>query len=236
MLKSVHSIIGVVSTVFLASSCTTSQIDFVRKAYTVIEAREAVAIVISTGSSLERDAVACIVEALRKAKPGVRILTPNEFRRDVFYYAYPENPYERKKYFNLLANEPVLRERIAGMDLRYVISIYGGTEQQSGEPFFGGAGGPGGGITVFGMDWKRQSWLEASIFDVKEVVESGTIQAYAEGRPWFLCVGVGPFCLPVGAATFTESTICTGLGAAVATVLTGGTLPTTTGPDDPSKE
>jgi hypothetical protein len=236
LLKSVHSIAGLVSVVLLASGCTTSQIDFVRKTDTMIDARERVAILLSTGSPLERDAVACIVEALRKAKSGVRIMTPDEFRRSIFYYGYPENPYERKKYFNLLANEPVLRERITGMDLRYVISLDGGTEQQSGDPFFGGGGGSGGGITVFGTTWKRQSWLEASIFDLKEVVESGTIQAYAEGRPWFLCVGVGPLCLPVGAAAFTESTACADLGAAVANFLTGGNLPESASPDAQPKK
>ena len=48
------------------------------------------------------------------------------------------------------------------IDLRYVISINGGTEQQSGEPFFGGGGGPGGGIAYLVRLGRGNLGLEAS--------------------------------------------------------------------------
>jgi hypothetical protein len=219
-MKSGWVILLFLSLVSLWGGCTTSQVQFARQTETAIEARETVAILISTESPLENDAVTCISDALRNARPGVRVITPDEFRRNIFYYGYPDNDDERRKYFTLLANEPVLRERMTEMRLHYVISIHGGTEQ-SGEPLIGGAGGGGGAITWFGMLWDRKSRLEASVYDLKQVVEAGTIRALAEGRPWFLCVGVGPFCVPMGAATFTESKSCAGLGAAVATFLTG---------------
>ena len=221
--------------VSLWAGCTTSQVQFARQTKTTIEARETVAILISTESPLENDAVTCISDALRNARPGVRVITPDEFRRNIFYYGYPDNDDERRRYFTLLANEPALRERIAKLGLRYVVSLHGGTEQH-GEPLLGAAGGGGAAITWFGMSWDRKSRLEASVYDLKQVVEAGTIRALAEGRPWFLCVGMGPFCVPMGAATFTESKSCTGLGAAVATFLTGGNLPESANSTDRPKE
>ena len=114
-------------------------------------------------------------------------------------------------------------------------TIHGGTEQQV-EPIFGAAGGPGGGITVFGAHWTRKSHLEASIFDFQEVTDAGTIRSLAEGEPWVLGIGIGPFCAPIGAAAFTETIACSGLGKAVATFLTGGNLPESASSTDQAPE
>jgi hypothetical protein len=154
----------------------------------------------------------------------VRILSKDEFRHLVFYYGYPESLAESVAYFKSLALEPLLRERIADLGLRYAVSVHGETEQQ-GEPIFGAIGGMGGAITWFGGHWTRKSRLEASIFDLQQVNEAGTIRSLAEGEPWFLCVGFGPICAPIGAMAFTESTACTGLAKAIATFLSGGNLP-----------
>jgi len=223
-IKSGWVISGLLSTVLMCAGCTTARIEFARRAETVIHAPETVAILVSAESPLEIDAVRCISESIRDARPDVCIMTLDEFRHSVFYYGYPENQDENNQYFTLLANEPVLKERILELGLRYIVSIHGGTEQQ-GKPLFGAIAGQGAALTWFGMAWTRQSQLEASIFDLQQVVDAGTIRSFAEGRPWFLCVGIGPICAPIGAAAFTESTACKGLGEAVATFLTGGALP-----------
>jgi hypothetical protein len=209
---------------FAVRRCTTAQIQFARRAQTVNDVPEKTAILVLAESPLEIDAVGCISKSIRDARPDVRIITLDEFRHNVFYYGYPENQEESNKYFTLLANEPLLKERIAKLGLRYVVSLEGGTRQE-GKPLIGAIGGQGAAVTWFGMAWTRQSHLEASIFDLEKLVDAGTIRSFAEGRPWFLCIGLGPMCAPIGAAAFTESTACTGLGQAVATLFTGGSLP-----------
>ena len=210
----------ILSAILLWTGCTTPEIDSTQRIAGALEPHATVAILISTDSDLEREAVKCITASLRDAKPGVRFLYLEEFRRRVFYYGYPENENDRKKYFTSLASEPALRQRVIEIGIRYVISIYGGTEQKS-KPLGGATGGAGGFLTWFGMAWDRKSRLEASIFDLQQVEDVGTVRAFAEGHPWFMCIGVGPFCAPIGAAAFTESTACKGLAEALAAVLTG---------------
>ena len=210
----------ILSAILLLAGCTTPQIDSTQRIAGALEPHATVAILISTDSDLEREAVECITTSLRDAKPGVRFLYLDEFRQRVFYYGYPENENDRKKYFTSLGNEPALKQRVIEMGIRYVISIYGATEQKS-APLGGFLGGAGGGFTWFGMAWDRKSRLEASIFDLQQVDDLWTVRTIAEGHPWFICFGIGHFCAPIGAAAFTESTACKGLAEALAAVLTG---------------
>ena len=219
-----RNVVALLLTVFLTLGCTTAQVQFARKTQTIAERRDSVLLLALTESPLEIEAQECIGDSVRAAIPGVRIIDRDEFRRQVFYYGYPESGEEAARYLTSLARHPLTKARIAELGLRYVVSIQGGTEQQA-EPIFGAAGGPAGGITVFGAHWTRKSRLEASIFDFQEVADAGTIRSLAEGDPWFICVGIGPFCAPMGAAAFTESKACSGLGTAVATFLTGGNPP-----------
>ena len=55
--------------------------------------------------------------------------------------------------------------------------------------------------------------------------EEESIKYFTMLAPWFLSIGIGPFCAPIAAAAFTETIACSGLGKAVATFLTGGNLP-----------
>lgn len=215
-------------TLLLTAGCTTIDVQFARKTQTVAESDHSILLLALTESPLEIEAEECIADSVRTTVSGARIVSRDEFRRQVFYYAYPQSGEEAARYFTSLVRHPVTKARIAESGLRYAVSVQGGTDQQV-EPIFGAAGGPGGGITVFGAHWTRKSHLEASIFDFQEATDAGTIRSLAEGDPWFLCIGVGPFCAPIGAAAFTETKACSSLGSAVATFLTGQNLPESSG-------
>lgn len=224
MLQSRHRSLALVLAIFLAAGCTTAEVQFARKTQTIIEPHHSVLILATTESPLEIDAEECISESVRAAIPDVRILNRDEFHRRVFYYGYPEREDESVQYFTSLVRHPVTKKRIAELALRYAVLVHGGTEQQ-GEPILGAIGGGGGAVTWFGAHWTRRSHLEAWIFDFKEVTEAGTIRFLAEGKPWIICIGLGPLCAPIGAAAFTETKACSGLGSAVATFLAGGSPP-----------
>jgi hypothetical protein len=208
----------------LWNACTTAKIDSSQKIAGELGSNETIAILVSTNSDLERESVECITHAVRRIRPGTRVIGLDEFHRSVFYYGYPDTNDEFHKYFSSLVKEPTVKNRINDRGLHYAISIYGRTEQ-TGEPLAGGGGGGGGFFTAFGMSWERTSQLAASIFDLRQGADLGTVLALAEGKPWILCVGVGPFCAPIGAAAFTEAKACTGLADAVAAVLTGSATP-----------
>jgi hypothetical protein len=217
-------LVAMFALLILSSGCTTSRVDFDRQADTAFDAGAVAAILLSSDSSLEREAATSIMSSLQKAKVKVRIMALEDWRHGIFYWGFPENDDERMNYFTLLAGEPVIRRRITEAGLRYVIWVLGATEQK-GQPVALAGGGMGGFVSVFGFFWDRYSRLQAWIFDFEQRVELGTIRALGEGHPWFLCPGLGPFCLPIGAAAFTEATACSGLAEAVVTFLTGADAP-----------
>jgi hypothetical protein len=185
-------------------------------------------------TDLTSDAVGCISKALKERFPNLRIVLPDEFHRTAFPDVAPELAPRALVYLPLLLNDPAFRTRIAPLGLRYLISVQGKTEQDL-KPFAGAAGGAGpgpgaGAVTWFGAEWDRKSNVMASILDLKEDISAGEIRASAEGKPWVVCVGIGPLCLPLGAPAFTEAKACDEIGTAVAKFFAGE------GANGPSKE
>lgn len=200
----------------LWAGCTTAQVQATRQIPTRIETHEPVAIVVSTETTeLASNAVGCISKALKEGFPNLRVILPDEFHKS----AFPDVPLELAPraliYLPLLLNDPAFRARIAPLGLRYLISVQGKTDQQS--KFIGGAGG---GATAFGAQWDRKSNLTASILDLQQG-QSGEVTATAEGKPWFLCIGLGPLCAPIGAPAFTEAKACDEIGKGVAKFFAG---------------
>jgi hypothetical protein len=205
----------------LAAGCTTAHVQAARQIPTLIEPHDSVAIVVShDATDLASEAVGCISKALKEAFPALRTVSPEEFHKA----AFPDIPLEMAPrasiYVPLLLNDPTFRVRIAPLDLQYLISVQGKTDQK-GETFAGGAGGGGGAVTWFGWSGDRNSKVTASVLDLKQRSPSGEIKATASGKPWFVCVGLLVFCAPLGAPAFTEAKACSEIGLAVAKFLAG---------------
>ena len=207
----------------LMAGCTTAQVQATRQIPTLIEAHEAVAVLTATDSPFEAESVTCISEAVRKARPTARVITPEEFRRTVFSYRLPEQENDRTKYLSLLANEPALRDRMVSMGIRYLVSVQGKTETSERKGGGVGGGGMGGAGAIGLLWWERQSRISASVFDLKEDRSAGNLHASADGRPWFFFVFPSP--LMIGAPAFTEGKACGEIGAAVAKFLAGESTP-----------
>jgi hypothetical protein len=192
----------------------------VRQTPTQLEPQGAVAVLTATESEFGAESVTCIGDAVRKAHPTTRVVTPEEFRRTVFHYRIPEEQNERIKYLTLLANEPALRGRMFSMGIRYLVSVQAKTDsQQKGGVECGGA--PGGAGCIGLLSWERQSRISASVFDLKEARPAGNLHASADGRPWFFFIFPSP--LMIGLPAFTEGKACGEIGAAVAKFLAGET-------------
>jgi hypothetical protein len=221
---------GLLAMTWLWAGCTTAQVQATRQIHTRIETHEPVAIVVSPETTeVTSDAVGCISKVLRERFPNLRIVLPDEFHKLAFPDVALELAPRALIYLPLLLNDPAFRARITPLDLRYLISVQGKTDQKA-KPFFGGAGGYGGAVTWFGAEWDRKSNVTASILDLKQDTGAGEIRASAEGKPWFVCIGLLIMCAPFGAPAFTEAKACDEIGTAVAKFLAGE------GANEPSKE
>jgi len=121
-------------------------------------------------------------------------------------------------------NHATFRERIASLGIRYLIHMRGETVQ-TGKAEAGAIGGPGAAVLVIGGSWDRNTRLSASILDLKQSSEAGSVTASATGRPWFFAVLPSPLIL--GMPAFTESKACGEMGKALARFLAGEKPPET---------
>jgi hypothetical protein len=227
-MKSKRIKIGLLATALMAGGCVSvGQVRVLsfREMPTLIEPHDAVAIAVSDEiTDLAVSAEGCINNALKQAFPTLRIISSGDFYRIAFPDAAPDKSVRTYTDFSLLLKEPPFRERIAPLGLRYLILVEGGT-QQKGEPIIGGAGAGLGAVTAFGWSGERQSSLWASILDLEKYQPAGHVLAEASGKPWWTCVGLGPFCVPLGAAVFTESGACAKVGEGVGQFLKGEEVP-----------
>lgn len=169
------------------------------------EARE------SEARDVEQEIVGCVTNAVRRAHPRLRIVPPDEFRR----VAFPDLPHAAAprsvEYLSVLADHPIFRQRIAPLNLRYVIAVGGATAHSDAIGVIGVAA-----IWV----WSRHSRLAAAVLDLKQGGSATIAEATAEGvgtAVWFI--------LPIGVPTRTETHACDDLGRRIAEFLSAAEPP-----------
>jgi len=130
-----------------------------------------------------------------------------------FVGSFPDLPPEAAprspQFLGMLLDNPVFRDRIAPLNLRYLIAIGGETRvKQSGGAIAGAAPAPAGAFLFGAWVWNRDTQLVASILDVKQTGAAAEINAKASGTAWLVLVEG----LPIGAPAFTETNACARLG------------------------
>jgi hypothetical protein len=164
----------------------------------------------------------CITGAIQTQQPGLRIVPASEFNR----VAFPDLPSGAAptdmKYLSTVLPHPVFQERIAPLNLRYLIAVTGGTdEERSGGAISGAA--PRAFAVVGGYVWDRKSSFRATIVDLRSAQPAAQAQSASEGRAWLFFIMPSPIIL--GAPVFTESKACAELGAAIASFIAGAERP-----------
>ncbi len=179
-------------------------------------------------SKFAGDANACAVKSIVQKHPGVRIVSQGEFARIAFPDLPSENAPISPDSMKLLAESEVLRERIAPLNVRYLLYASALTEIRNDKGFFGALGGAGGGVALAGESWDKQSDYSLAIFDVKTGRNTAS-QGSASGRGWFFAaLVIVP--LAAGYSPATESQACQDLGNRVLATLESMTPNSTTEP------
>ena len=168
------------------------------------------------GRAVEGELVGCIRDGIRRAHPELRVVPPDEFRRLAFPDLAPEAAPRSPQYLGMLLDSAAFRERIAPLNLHYLIAISGETRvKQTGGAVAGTAPAPGGAFLVGGWIWNRDTRLVASILDLKVTGAPAEMGATAQGTAWLVLIEG----LPLGAPAFTEGRACAELGDKVARYL-----------------
>ncbi len=160
----------------------------------------------------------CIGEAMHEVSPTLQLIPPGEFRASLFpWFEHATAPDNAGELASLL-NKPLVQERIAALGLRYVIALDGSTTKGVHK----GASGCGVHGCLGYVWWDENSKLSATVWDLKQVHSSGSLEVSASGRS-SISFFILPF--PFYSDASTEHTACTDLGEQLARFLTNRAQP-----------
>jgi len=209
--------------------CTTAWVQERRLAPTGLAPQDAIAIILTAPvkdehlSELESPVTGCVQSALAQVQADIRIVPGQEFRK----LAFPDLTANQipSGYFawQRLLREPAFFQKIAPLDLRYVLAVDTEQGRRLTEVKWNAVtsmlSGPGPSLSA---SWDNEVLLETIVVDAKHRRVAGAVHAYAKGNS-----GAGlslvtfpmPLLLPHGMPSFPFGAACRGLGDKLATFL-----------------
>jgi hypothetical protein len=189
-----------------AGGCTATKVQNVEKSSAGDFSAQTVAVLsIRQGSANLAD---CVRKSMHRANSNLRFIDPLEFRDDLFPWFEPGTAPRKTDNLALLLHRPLVREKIAQLGLRYVISIDGATTAQDWDHHIEGGGGYGS-FAWFGYGKKAcRTYIDVTIWDLEEPASSGDLSGERSGASYYLCCIIPFFYIP----STTESHACKEMG------------------------
>ncbi|HBB17650.1 MAG TPA: hypothetical protein DCZ97_11885 [Syntrophus sp. (in: bacteria)] len=206
------------------AGCATTNVRQTRNTPVALSSNDAIAVVLdhfwySLGTERIGESQAeCVVGATSRKAPGLRVLSPADFREAIFpgfeAAAVPGTP----ETLALLMDHPEFRSRLESHGIRYLVLLRGGTRAirhgsiscEAGYRWEGGCYGV--------WWWDKTTDLGALIMDTQQRAVTNEITATANGTPWFAVIFIAPVGIPVS----TEYPACQAIGESIAFHLSGG--------------
>ena len=172
------------------------------------------------GGTLSRELVECVIGAIRRRLPDVRVVPATDFARATFPDLPPESAPLSPESLAVLVEDPVFMARVERSGARFLVTVGGRTTQTVMESEVSGGGGVPGfaGYWV----WRRDTSVGAAVYDFGATSTVGKVDVEVSGCPWFAVVDF----FPLGAPSSTEAWACSKLGGAVVELLRGRPVPT----------
>jgi hypothetical protein len=145
-----------------------------------------------------------------------RVVSHRAFIDSLYPWLEPSTAPADAEFARILLARPGVRERIAKAQVRYVVSIEGGTIVTDKSGSLACAAGPGGAGCIGMAFWKKTSDYQAKIWDLDRGVALGTVGTAASGNSIIVGAIIPlPFIAPV------QHTACTRLAAELDHFLVG---------------
>ena len=184
MLPRIATGLGLSCVGLLLGGCVTSTIQEVRESATGIETHESIVVLgrrHKGGDATEDKFVDCVSAELGKGKTGLGIVGDDEFVDALFPWFEPHHAPLKTTELPRMLSRPLLAERLTEIGVRYMIWIEGSTEALEGGGSISCAAGAGAGGCFGLMWWEKDSDYEASVWDVREAVGTGTVSTDVNG-------------------------------------------------------
>ena len=195
----------------LASACTTVRVDQLRNAETVIDPTTDRVVVLGRNESAEFETESSLVDCVGGKLAGgasrLQVINQIQFIDALYPWFEPRTAPLQPERLEQYLQEPLIRDRIESFGIRYIVWISGATET------IDSAGALSCGITAgaagcFGFStWEEESNYEASIWDFRELRESGRISTDARGTSYLPAV-----IIPVPLLARVQGNACDSMG------------------------
>ena len=183
-----------------------------------VGAGEKIAILFSSDASPEmsndlgKQMVHCVHDAASKAAPPPTLLQQQEVYEALFPDLSPKQVLIRSDTLPLLVSEPLIRDRIDRLKVRYLILIGGKTEEHESTV----AVPP----ILVEADWDRSVHLRVQVFELKHGTEVGAVGSQAKSKG---AAGLF-FIIPIAWASFdAEGAACAAMAAELLRIVGGPT-------------
>ncbi len=198
-----------VATAATVSGCVTARVEEAQRRTVSLDSDEAIVILVrrqNAQSETEDKFTDCIGRELKAGGEALNLRSESEFVDQLFPWFEPRLAPPGPEALPTLLDKPGVAERIADSGVRYLVWVEGQTET------IGGGGNISctistGGAACLGLQWwDKDSSYEASIWDLKQGEDAGTISAEATGTSYMPAIVV-----PIPLIARTQSAACKGL-------------------------
>lgn len=153
----------------------------------------------------DRDFVGCIGKRLQGS--NIQVLPEQEFIDAIYPWFEPRTAPKGLPRLKRLMEEPVIRDRVAEENVRYLVWLDGSTETLGHAGSMSCTISPAGGGCFGFSQWDKNVFIEAVIWDLSDLAEKGRIRVDSEGTSYLIgIVAPIPLLSPV------KSGACSGMG------------------------
>jgi hypothetical protein len=163
----------------------------------------------------EQEFVDCISDVLASSKQDIVVHDSDQFQDMLYPWFEPSTAPLNVADLSELLDRPGVAERVSATGVRFVVWLDGSTDRTASGGSITCAAGMGGAGCMGLAWWEDDARYDASVWDVEQLNESGTIHADVRGRSVMPAIIV-----PLPFIARPQAKACRGLGEQLETFLT----------------
>ena len=153
----------------------------------------------------DREFISCVNNKVNSA--DINVVPERIFIDAIYPWLEPRTAPKGLPRLKRLMPDPTVRDKVENLRIRYLVWLDGSTETLSQGGSMSCAIGPGGGGCFGFAQWDKLSTYEATVWDLKDLIEKGRLRVDSEGTSYLIgAVAPIPLLTPV------KSDACASLG------------------------
>ncbi len=178
-------VVALVAAPLIAACGTTSRLEPYKQTNSVIEAGDGVVVLARrhhANHEAEQDFVECVSDALANGDEGILVHDSTEFEDMMYPWFEPSTAPLSTADLSELLDKPGVMARVRDTGVRFVVWLDGSTDRVASGGGITCAAGVGGAGCMGLAWWEDDARYDATVWDIRELADAGTIHADVRGR------------------------------------------------------